>query len=81
MRAFAKFPVFPNLRNTKAVVTPEGESLTLKSCKRVRENFTEVIYEGVGQNRRLVAAWLTLFKFYRLERAPGHAPLATWRCP
>ena len=26
-------PMFPNLRKTKAVVTPEGESLTLKTCE------------------------------------------------
>ena len=25
--------MFPNLRKTKAVVTPEGESLTLKTCE------------------------------------------------
>lgn len=26
-------PMFPNLRKTKAVVTPEGESLSLKTCE------------------------------------------------
>ena len=25
--------MFPNLRKTKAVVTPEGESLNLKTCE------------------------------------------------
>jgi hypothetical protein len=26
-------PVFPNLRNVKGVITPEGEALTLKTCE------------------------------------------------